>query len=182
MLLAHGQGIATVSLDPQGPAAVKDATGRLIKNFQLVGIIVTSPTPLTCSGAEVAVAATTAGFAAHLDEVTILNLTRAASFDKWTLLSVVTPVVSGTAAVAADSGLFNLSAAAKPRVQAGLTVLSTASALILPLIKSAAPNPSSTIADVLLFRSTYQAPFSGLIGASYPSPGPVVVPIKCTSK
>jgi hypothetical protein len=174
-------GIPTVSFDPQGPQTVKDATGRNIRGFQLIGVVVTSPQPLTCYGADVAAAATAARFSVKLDNVTTLNLTKAAAWSPWSVAAVVFPVVTGTIAVAADSSLLNLSARAKPRVQAAFTVMSTASALTLPLIKGAAPNPSSTISSVLLFKSQYMTPFSGVIGAGFPSPGAVEVPIHCSA-
>ena len=179
--------VPTISIDPQGSQFLRDTTGHVVKGMQLLAVSVTSPVPVRCTGADVQAAITSAMFSVLGDNATALELSRAASHD-WRNGAVIGLPVAlslGTAFVGSD--LIHANDTSRQKITAGLGFGAAASAALIPLLRADAPSPAPVLAQQLRLwgatpvdaRPVYVAPFGGYVGARYPSPGPVVVPIRC---
>lgn len=176
--------VPTIALAPQGAQALRDATGRVIPGFQLIEVTVESSVPIACYGADVWTAATATGLSVRGENVTRLNLSKAASSDWHQRVLVISPIFMGGAATLSAAGVaphFHSETAAKG-FTAATAAIGTIITAALPVLRANAPDPSPLLSAVLSPTAIYHTPFSGLIGAGFPDKvGAVVVPIKCTA-
>ena len=179
--------VPTISIDPQGSQFLRDTTGHVVKGMQLLAVSVTSPVPVRCTGADVQQAITSAMFSVLGDNATALELSRAASHD-WRNLGVIgTPVTLSLGTAFVGSDLIHASDPARQKLTAGMGFAAAFSAALIPLLRADSPSPAPVLAQQLKLwgatpadaRPVYVTPFGGYVGARYPSPGPVVVPIRC---
>ena len=179
--------VPTISIDPQGSQFLKDTTGRVVKGMQLLAVSVTSPVPVRCSGADVQAAITSAMFSVFGDNTTTLELSRAASHD-WRNLTILSwPLVSGLCVSFVGTDLIHASEEAKKKILGGCGFSAVVGTAAYPLLRADAPSPAPVLAQQLRMwgatpvdaRPVYTTPFGGYVGARFPSPGPVVVPIRC---
>lgn len=127
-------------------------------------------------------AAIAAGFSVRGENETRLNLSRAAA-GNWRNRSVIgLTLVTGALGIASGAGIgpkFS-SESAGHAFTAGLSGFSLLVASTLPILKSSAPDPSPLIGDLISAKVSYKTPFSGLLGAGFPSKvGAVVIPLRC---
>ena len=177
MLPMSGQ-IPTVALAPQGAAALKDATGRIISGFQLVGVEVTAPGACTFDGAQVYASLASASYTYRGENVTTLNLKKAATRSWQQVTLAIATVLSAVGSIATGADLVNFgNPASRARATAWFAIGTAAGAAGLPFLKTSAPDPSSILADLVLSKTRYTAPLAGYVGAAWPSPPAAVVPL-----
>lgn len=175
----NAQPIPTVSFSPQGAELLRESTGRNIAGFQLVGVEVCSPVDMTVKGSLVYVSASNAHLSWKGPNATKLILSRVSQFN-WRNTAVIgLPLLTGTAAIVIGSGSLNISQKSLPKVEGALTSATGVGAALIPVLKSRAPDPSGLIADLIDPKSDYRASpcFQGLIGAAFPGPGSISVPL-----
>ena len=158
---------------------LREITGRNIAGFQLVGVEVCSPESLSVNGSLVYVAASNAHLAWKGPNETKLILSRVSQLN-WRNTTVVgLPLVTGTAAIVVGSGTLNISQKSLPKIEGAFASATGVGAALIPVMKSRAPDPSSTILELIDPTKVYQASpcFQGLIGAAFPGPGAVSIPL-----
>ena len=181
--------VPTISIDPQGSQFLRDTTGHVVRGMQLLAVSVTSPVPVRCTGADVQTAITSAMFSVLGDNTTALELSRAASHD-WRNLAILSwPIVSGLCSAFVGTDMIHASEEAKKKILASCGFSAVVGTAVYPLLRADAPSPQPILMQQLKLwgpnptdpkeRPIYETPFGGYVGARYPSPGPVTVPIRC---
>jgi hypothetical protein len=172
----HAQ-IPTVSFSPQGAELLRQTTGKNIRSFQLVGVMVCSPVALSYSGGQVYSAASSAGVEWRGPEATGLILSRTSDHNWQNTLATFGQFGTITAMGLFSAGVVSVA----PRWQSALILAHQGADALLPILRFRAPNPQTLLGLIVSPSSTYSVPaggcIEGVMGAKFPGPGAVTIPL-----
>ncbi len=160
-----------INLSPQGPEILRQITGRVIPNFQLVAVILCSPPdrPVIANGGDIFHFAAQQGFAWEAPEVADRILTRTAGLQWRNTLIFGAQVATGVMTAVAGGGIISASSQVVSGLSFGHNIIDQA----IPFVRSRAVDPAVVVGLLIKPDTKYELSpkscISGYIGAKYPS-------------